>query len=151
MSVTADTEELTTALLSQAAERLQKDGDVYPFAGYMKADREIFVLHPPPEESITEIKPLVDGLAHQLRLALLEESVLATAIVCKARVKLPEQKTGETEALCVTLDHRDGPAPDCQTPFEAYFPFSVSVNGVIAIDPPVLGECELAIFPKNRN
>jgi hypothetical protein len=151
MSITADTEELATALLSRAAETLQKEGDLYPFAGCLKADRDIYVLHPPADSDITEIHVLVEGLAQQLRLYLLQESVVATAIVCKARVKLPEQTAGETEAICVTLDHCEGSSPECQTPFEAYFPFTLSTNGVVAIDPPVLGETSVQIFSKSRN
>lgn len=148
--VITDTEELSTALLAQAVERLQQNGDVYPFAGYLKADRDIFVLHPPPEADVREIQPLLEGLAHQLRLAILQEPVLATALVCKARVKLPEQTHGETEAFCVTLDHRDGPVSACHTPFEAYFPFQVGAQGGVIVETPVLGESEMTVFRRQK-
>jgi hypothetical protein len=110
-------EQLLNYLLQFAEERLNQEGDFYPYAAKVAADGELGLVSAADVEH-ADVSDLLLALHRELRESAAEGSIRASGIA--ADVTLTDPESGETtDAVQVELDHAEGDAVDVYVPYES--------------------------------
>jgi hypothetical protein len=109
-------EQLLKYLLPFAEEKLNRDGEFYPYAAFVAASGELKSVAAAAGEQ-PDASDLLLALHQELREQAAEGSIRASGIA--ADVTLTDPESGETrDAVQVELDHADGDAVDVYAPYE---------------------------------
>jgi hypothetical protein len=110
-------EKLLNYLLPFAEERLNQDGEFYPYAATVAADGEVKTMSAAEGER-ADAGDLLIALHRELRELAAEGSIRASGIA--AEVTLTDPDSGETtDAVQLELDHAEGDAVDVYVPYES--------------------------------
>ncbi len=110
-------EQLLKYLLPFAEEKLNRDGEFYPYAAMVAADGELRSVSAAAGEQ-PDAGDLLLALHQELREQAAEGSIRASGIA--ADVMLTDPDSGETrDAVQVELDHADGDPVDIYVPYES--------------------------------
>jgi len=110
-------EQLLKFLLPSAEEKLNRDGEFYPYAAMVAADGELKAVSAAAGEQ-PDAADLLLALHQELREQAAEGSIRASGIA--ADVVLTDPDSGETkEAVQVELDHAEAEAVDIYVPYES--------------------------------
>ena len=101
-----DCEKLMNSLLPFAEKMLREHGEFHPFGGAMKPDGDIVHHGAYTGQELPKGQELVDLLTEAFRQSAAKEDYIATAIVYDMRT-IPPGETEKTDAICVSLDHRN--------------------------------------------
>ena len=113
----AEIEQLLKYLLPFAEEKLNRDGEFYPYAAIVAANGELKSVAAVAGEQ-PDAGDLLLALHQELREQAAEGSIRASGIA--ADVTLTDPESGETtDAVQVELDHADGDAVDVYVPYES--------------------------------
>ena len=110
-------EALLNFLLPQAEERLNKDGEFFPYAATVAADGEVEAVATDLGDD-PDVGDLLVALHTQLGVEAAQGSIRASGIA--ADVTLTDPDSGETtDAVQLELDHADAEAVDIYVPYES--------------------------------
>jgi hypothetical protein len=110
-------EKLLKYLLPFAEEKLNRDGEFYPYAAVVADDGELKSV-PAGEGEEPDVGDLLLALHEELRQRAADGSIRASGIA--ADVTLTDPDTGETrDAVQVELDHAEADAVDIYVPYES--------------------------------
>ena len=110
-------EQLLKYLLPFAEEKLNRDGEFYPYAAMVASDGELRSVSAAAGEQ-PDSGDLLLALHQELREQAAEGSIRASGIA--ADVMLTDPDSGETrDAVQVELDHADGDPVDIYVPYES--------------------------------
>ena len=121
----AEVETLLDDLLPFAKRMLAAHGEFFPFGGYVRTDGSI--VHTgvaDPATSRPKSITLIETLVRALRERALNEELCATALVFDVKV-MPPGRTAKTNAIQVSLEHRDSYCAD------VFFPYCPDESGTI--------------------
>jgi hypothetical protein len=135
-----DCEKLMNSLLPFAEKMLPEHGEFHPFGGAMKPDGEIVHHGAYMGSELPKGQELVDLLTEAFRQSAAKGEYIATAIVYDIRT-IPPGETAKTDAICVSLDHRDDYSVNVA------FPYTLK-HGELSLEPPFAIKGDGKIFPK---
>ncbi len=111
-------EALLNFLLPFAEEKLNKDGEFYPYAAAVGADGEVAAVAADLGDEEPDVVDLLLALRTQLGEDAAQGSIRASGIA--ADVTLTDPDSGETtDAVQLELDHADADAVDIYVPYES--------------------------------
>jgi len=135
-----DCEKLMNELLPFAEKTLREHGEFHPFGGAMKPNGEIVHHGAYTGTELPKGQELVDLLMEAFHQSVAKGEYIATAIVYNIRTS-PPVETKKTDAICVSLDHRDDYS------LNVAFPYTLK-HGELSLEPPFATKGGGKIFPK---
>jgi len=135
-----DCEKLMNALLPFAEQMLREHGEFHPFGGAMKPDGEIVHHGAYTGKELPKGQELVNLLTEAFRQSAAKGEYIATAIVYDIRT-VPRGDTEKTDAICVSLDHRNDYSVNVA------FPYTLK-HGDLSLKPPFATKGDGKIFQK---
>jgi hypothetical protein len=102
----SDIEELMNGLIPFAQQMLEKNGEFFPYGGALTPSGELSFVADYDGKGCPSSQALIDLLKDGFKEAAKQGKYKATGIVFDAKVT-PPGKTEKTDALVITLDHKD--------------------------------------------
>jgi hypothetical protein len=135
-----DCEKLMNELLPFAEKMLREHAEFHPFGGAMKPDGEIVHHGAYTGTELPKGQELVDLLTEAFYQSAAKGEYIATAIVYDIRT-IPPGETKKTDAICVSLDHRDDYSVNVA------FPYTLK-DGELSLKPAFATKGDAKIFAK---
>jgi hypothetical protein len=131
-------EKLMDSLLPFAEKMLREHGEFHPFGGAMKPDGEIIHHGAYTGTELPKGQELVDLLTEAFHQSAAKGEYIATAVVYDIRT-IPPGETEKTDAICVSLDHRNDYSVNVA------FPYTIK-HGEVSLKPPFATKGDGKIF-----
>lgn len=129
------------SLMPFAEKMLRKHGEFHPFGGAMKRDGEIVLHGAYTDNELPKGQEAVDLLTEAFHRSAMNGDYIATAIVHDIRT-IPPGEREKTDAICVSLDHRDDYSVNVM------FPYTLK-HGELSLRPPFATKGDGKIFSTN--
>jgi hypothetical protein len=129
MTPKEEAEHLMRELLHFAEHMLGKHGEFHPFGGMVRADGRVVCVGADIGREFPAGRDVVGILVDSFRNAEMRGGAVAVAVVANVTVK-PPGKTGDTDAIRVSIDH--------QTDYSVhvFFPYTLDASGLARLEPP---------------
>ena len=137
-----DVEKLMNDLMPLAEKMLKENGEFFPYGGVITAEGKI--VHHGAYTGIEQPKSadVIKLLIESFQKSAEEKKVIATAIIYDIKT-IPPGQTEKTDAICVSLEHRDGYF------VEVVFPYSLK-NKELVVQPPFAAKISGKIFKTKK-
>jgi len=122
----ADCEALMNDMINFGQKMLREHGEFYPYAASMKLDGSIVSISADTGEELPKGEEVMKVLASGLRESAAAKTIKASAIFFNITLHKPTA-AGETDAIQVSLEHRDGWSG------EVYFPYKLSKGNKLQV------------------
>ena len=135
-----DVEKLMNELLPFAEKMLREHGEFYPYGGALSADGKIVHKGADTGSQHPESTELINLMIQGFRSDAAQRKYIATAIIHDIRT-IPPGQTQKTDAICVSLDHKDNYSVN------VIFPYTLREGGKLSISTPFATKGDGKIFP----